>query len=465
MGTSPIIQLLSRLAEEAGPAVEGELGSVAPASAFRALTSEETPIGTRAYVQKWLQKLLGASGESNPAASILRSQGPTNAPPGAPAAQAAPQVAPSPARPLKMQLQQKLEAYAPYGREYGEAAKVPYSETTGALTPSIGQPDVTGNAPGPTAPAPMSPPEMLQRPAGPERQEMLGRLQDYLSQYKEGDTGVMPALKRLRAVFQPQASALPPEVKAGLSRTGALPSEELPQPSGDTPVTRFPYRGAPRQGTANVPPEEAFRSEGLKQTKLPPDMQEMLSQLVKSGQLPGDVLSSENTTRALLAKLSGYKPRALLGGNKTIGEASSSRVGLMLQRFSELSPEEITRVLSQVKPSGIYRLGRIQEAAEQAAPSYQALGEPGSVEEIVSNLLRGGPKPSGTSPFSEKALGPILKKRQQQGLPQGTPLSLDDVMQTLRGGANKFIRASQPAPARQQLLEKVLQMMKERGAK
>lgn len=469
---APIIRLLARLAERYGPQAAEAMGGAEPevAGAFRALTSEEVPIGTRAYAQNWLQTLLGASREPNPAASVLRAQGPTNVAPGAPAAQ----IAPSPEQPPAMSLMKKLQAYAPYGRDYaenvagpqfGEESRLtsppsPEPSSAAALTLAKAQRGVQNIAPGETAGAPLSAAEMLQRPAGQERQEMLGRLKDYLAAYKGGSEEAMPALKRLRPIFQAPPEVLPPEVKAGLQRIGGIPSEAEPSMPPDFPVTRYPYRKTPVTGVAG----ERDIMEGLRRGTLPPALQEFVSQLQESGQLPKDVSSPENM-RNLLSKLYGSKPSALLGERKTIGEADPSRVGLLLQRFSELSPEEITRVLQSVKPSGIYRMGRFQSAAEAAAPQYQALGESRPVEEIVADLLRGGPSPTGRGEFAEKALYPIAKRRARLGLQSGEPLTLENVLGALKGSEFIPSKLGRPIPAaKQQLLAKVLQMMKQRGA-
>ena len=469
----PLVQKLARLAEIAGenPAALRELmpltgEAAAPIPMEKLSQPDVTDLLTRVRgrLAEWLSGRVEAPPGpfSKPAASMLKAA-PTAPPPGAPAMQA-----PSPQKPLGAALAQKLAAYEPYGREYGEVAQdapVAPPEPSSAASRTLAQ-ALAGQSGPPQmsqGPSMTSTAEALRRPAGGERSEVIGRVRDLLQQLKGGSEEAMPELQRIKPQLQPPAAVLPPEVKAGLTRMGGLPGEaELPV-DPDMPVTRYPYRGAPRRGTANVPPEERFRSEGLKQTSLPPEMQDFINQLQESGQLPKDVSSQENTMRALLAKLYGYKPRALLGGQKQVGEAASSRIGLALKRFSELSPEEITRVLQSVKPSGIYRLGRVQEAAEQAAPAYQALGESRPAEEIVADLLRGGPSPTGTGEFAEKVLYPIAKRRGRLGLQPGEPLTLENVIGALRGSG--FLRSNRPSAPREQLIAKVMQMMKERGVK
>lgn len=190
----------------------------------------------------------------------------------------------------------------------------------------------------------------------------------------------------------------------------------------------------------------------------------MVDQLVQSGQLPPEIAGSENAMRSVLARVYGYKPRALAGGSKVVGEAAPSRVGLMLQQFSNLSPEEITNVLGSIRPSGIMREGQRAARAEAAAPDYQALGETRDPKEIVADLLRGGPSPNlQGGEFARNVLYPIAKMRQKAKLGIGQPLTMEQVLSALKG--SRFLRSDQPSPAREQLLAKVLEMMKKRGAR
>lgn len=481
---NPIVRLLQQVTEN--PAALRELmPSVGESAAKIPLEELSQPEATdlmtrvRGRLAEWLgSRAEGQPGPfSKPAASMLRAQGPTAPPPASPAMSPSP----SPA----MSTMKKLQAYAPYGRSYGEetqGVQFPETEfkTTGEAEPTpeatLGDPlramrmrrAAEAGAAGPPTmsqgPSMTSPAEMLRRPAGLERQELIGRVRDLLQSYKGGSEEALPELQRIKPSLQPQAPELPPEVKAGLSRMGAMPSEPDPTAPVDFPVTRQPYRGAPRQGTMNEPAFERFKQEGLKTSKLPQDLQDMVDQMVQSGQLPPEIAGSENAMRSVLARVYGYKPRALVGGQKTVGEAAPSRVGLMLQQFSNLSPEEITNVLGSIRPSGIMREGQRAVRAEGAAPLYQALGESRDPKDIVADLLRGGPSPNlQGGEFARNVLYPIMRKRQAAGLSTGQPLTLEQVISALKG--SRFLRSDQPNPAREALLEKVAEMMKKRGGK
>lgn len=449
----PIIERLRQLVTE-NPAALRELlpaeGEAAAKIPMESLSGPDvTDLLTR--VRGRLAEFLSGRAETAPGgvtpASMLKAA-PTSPAAGIPATLG--RRAPSPARPPQMDIMDRLPAY---GEASTRAAAEPMDLPQGQEAPP--GPPTMAQGPSMTSPA-----EMLRRPAGGERQELVDRVKGLLQSRRGGSEEALPELQRLKPQLQPQAENLPPEVSAGLSRMGAMPSEEMPQPPEDFPVTRQAYRGAPRQGTANIPPEERFRMEGLKKTQLPPEMEDFISQMQESGQLPKDVLSQENTMRGMLAKMYGYKPRALMGGQKQVGEAASSRIGLALSQLSKLSPEEITNVLQSVKPSGIYRLGRVQEAAEQAALQYQALGEKRPAEEIVADLLRGGPSPKGMGEFSQKVLYPILKKRERLGSAPGQPLKMEDVVGALRQSG--FLRSNRPSPERDQFIARVLQMMQKR---
>jgi len=476
---SPLVRLLQQITEN--PAALREMAPLSGEAAER-IPMEElsqpdvTDLMTR--VRGRLAEWLASRAEdqpgpfSRPAASMLKAQGPTAPPPATPAM--------SPSPDPRMSLMKKLQAYAPYGRAYGEETQgVQFPETEFKTTGSAESPPPGQDPAAPlrtalaTAKAKLGPPvmaqgpsmtsvsELLRRPQGAERSELIARVRDLL---QGGSEEAIPELRRIKPSLQPQAEGLPPEVKEGLSRMGGLPSEELPQPSEDTPVTRIPYRGAPRKGTMNEPPFEQLKTEGLKTSKLPQELQDVVDQLVQSGQLPPEIAGSENDMRSVLARLYGYKPRALVGGQKTVGEAAPSRVGLMLQQMTSLSPEQITKVLGSIGSSRIMREGQRAVRAEEAVPSYQALGESRDPKEVVADLLRGGPSPNlQGGEFARNVLYPIMRKRQAQGLTAGTPLTMEQVISALKG--SRFLRSDQPNPARQALLDKVLAMMKKRGAK
>ena len=452
---SPLVRLLQQVTDnpaalrELMPSV-GEAASKIPLEELSQPEATDLMTRVRGRLAEWLSgRAESQPGPfSKPAASMLRSQGPTAPSPGVSAITAK---APSPPRPIQMDIMDRLPSPGdPSTRTESLLTELPDP------TPNPGGPPTMAQGPSMTSPA-----EMLRRPAGGERSELIARVRDLLSQGSEEN---LPELRRLKPQLQPQAPGLPPNVKEGLSRMGAIPSEELPAPAPDQPVTRIPYRGAPRQGTMNEPAFERFKSEGLKTSKLPQELQDMVDQLVQSGQLPPEIAGSENAMRSVLAKVYGYKPRALVGGQKTVGEAAPSRVGLMLQQMSNASPEEITRALSSVQPSGIMREGQRAARAEEAAPLYQALGEKRDPKEIVADLLRGGPSPNlQGGEFARNVLFPIQKARQAGKLPPGEPLTLDQVISALKG--SRFLRSDQPNPARDALLQKVAEMMKKRGAR
>lgn len=458
---SPLVRLLQQVTEnpaalrELMPSV-GEAAERIPTEALSGPDVTDLMTRVRGRLAEFLSNARSEYSGARPAASVLRSQGATTPSPGVSAITAK---APSPARPVQMDIMDRLPAPGdPSTRAAAETVMPPGQETP------VGPQNL------PQGPSMTSPAEMLRRPAGLERQELIGRVRDLLnfraggeSEYS-GQENPVDVLKRLKPQLQPQAPGLPPNVKEGLSRMGAIPETSYPEAAPDQPVTRIPYRGAPRQGTMNEPAFERFKSEGLKTSKLPQDLQDMVDQLVQSGQLPPEIAGSENAMRSVLAKVYGYKPRALVGGQKTVGEAAPSRVGLMLQQMSNASPEETIRALSSVQPSGIMREGQRAARAEEAAPLYQALGEKRDPKEIVADLLHGGPSPNlQGGEFARNVLFPIQKARQAGKLFPGEPLTLEQVISALKG--SRFLRSDQPNPARSALMEKVAEMMKKRGAK
>lgn len=453
---SPLVRLLQQVTDnpaalrELMPSV-GEAAERIPTEALSGPDVSDLMTRVRGRLAEFLSGARSEYSPTRPAASILRSQGATAPSPGVSAITAK---APSPARPVQMDIMDRLPAPGdPSTRAIPESA-----------APTQGQEAPVGPINMPQGPSMTSPAEMLRRPAGGERSDLIARVRDLLQSRQEGSKTALPELQRLKPQLQPQVPGLPPNVKEGLSRMGAIPEAEYPEPSPDQPITRIPYRGAPRTGTMNEPAFERFKSEGLKTSKLPQELQDMVDQLVSSGQLPPEIAGSENAMRSVLARVYGYKPRALAGGNKVVGEAAPSRVGLMLQQFSNLSPEEITNVLGSIRPSGIMREGQRVVRAEEAVPAYRALGESRDPKEVVADLLRGGPSPNlQGGEFARNVLYPIMRKRQAAGLSQGEPLTLEQVISALKG--SRFLRSDQPNPARSALMEKVAEMMRKRGAK
>lgn len=478
---SPLIQKLMQIVGD-NPAALRELLPVEGEAAARIPTEElsgpdVTDLMTR--VRGRLAEWLGSRAEgqpgpfSKPAASMIRAQGPTAVSPGQPAMPKAP----SPARPLQMDIMDRLPSYeGPSGSasatlrpDRPEPADLALAQSQ-EIPPS---PPTMAQGPGMTSVG-----EMLRRPQGAERSELISRVQDLLQQRKAAMGQLMSTkgpnrealsdvrsasagLQRIKPSLMPPGD-VDPRTTEGLRAMGAIPEAEYPTPSEDQPVDIIPYRGAPKKGTYGRSEFERLKESGLKKTSLPPEMVEQLKQYVASGQLPEETLGSANAMRDVLAEMYGYKPRALVGSQKVVGEAAPSRTGLMLKQMAGLSPEETARVMGSIRPSGIMRQGQQAVRAEEAAPLYQALGEKRDPKEIVADLLRGGPSPDlQGGEFARNVLYPIARARQKAKLFSGEPLTLEQVLGALRG--SRFLRSDQPQPAREALVAKVLEMARKRG--
>jgi hypothetical protein len=128
-----------------------------------------------------------------------------------------------------------------------------------------------------------------------------------------------------------------------------------------------------------------------------------------------------------------------------------------------MSPEETIQKLMQSEGGFLPKMqkfARQLEAAQGAAPSYQALGESRPAPEIVADLLRGGPT---TGEFHDRALLPIARRREKMGLGPGQPLPLENVIGALHKSG--FYQPSRPTIARKALIEKIAEMISKRLGK